>query len=350
MSSPFFCQIAAAFFVGLTNGTSATTFSPLDLSPREQMAAFVTRTMDQGIKRGSRRSALDQYWIPRTANDIGVTQVGNQPQLVAADGTDLWVTNFTSGTVSRVRASDGRLLETWTGATEAMGIAIGRGRVFVAGGTKPGALYQIDPKQPAGAVTLLTSSLGLSSLGIAFDGQRIWTANSSTVSIVNLNPVGVTNVAGFGVTSGLIFDGSNIWVTDNVSGSVDKLHKLDSNGSILMSANVGSFPFLPVFDGTNIWVPNASGNTITVVRAIGGLAGTVLATLSGNGLSGPLQAAFDGERILVSNSNGQSVSLWKATDFSPLGSSPVGAEPVGACSDGINFWITLPFTNRLARF
>src|SRR5688572_27242900 len=62
MASGFFCQIAAAYFSGLTNGTTATTFSPKDAVTREQMAAFITRTMDQSLKRGSRRAALDQYW------------------------------------------------------------------------------------------------------------------------------------------------------------------------------------------------------------------------------------------------------------------------------------------------
>src|SRR5262245_15523847 len=56
-SNIFFCSIAEAFFSGLTNGTSATTYSPSDPVLREQMAAFITQTMDQALKRGSRRAA-----------------------------------------------------------------------------------------------------------------------------------------------------------------------------------------------------------------------------------------------------------------------------------------------------
>ncbi len=62
----FFCQIAEAFFSGLTNGTSATTYSPLDSVPREQMAAFITRTQDSALRRGSRRAALNQWATPTT--------------------------------------------------------------------------------------------------------------------------------------------------------------------------------------------------------------------------------------------------------------------------------------------
>lgn len=91
---------------------------------------------------------------------------------------------------------------------------------------------------------------------------------------------------------------------------------------------------------------------MSVVRATGGLAGTVLATLSGNGLNGPRQAAFDGERILVTNGAGDSVSLWRATDFTPIGtvSTGAGTAPLGVCGDGLNFWITLQDADKLARF
>jgi hypothetical protein len=46
MASPFFCQIAAAYFSGLTNGTTATTYSSTQTVTREQIAAFISRTMD----------------------------------------------------------------------------------------------------------------------------------------------------------------------------------------------------------------------------------------------------------------------------------------------------------------
>ena len=56
---------------------------------------------------------------------------------------------------------------------------------------------------------------------------------------------------------------------------------------------------------------------------------------------------FEGPRARYGNS----VSLWKATDLTPLGSVATGnnSGPRGACSDGINFWITLATTDRLAR-
>jgi len=350
----FFCSIAEAYFSALTNGTSMTTYSPGNPVPREQMAAFITRTMDQSLKRGSRRAALDQYWTTQTANNLGLTTVGSSPRLVDSHGADLWVANLVSATVSRVRTTDGKLLETWTGATGAFGVLCAMGKVFVTGNTSPGRLYQIDPTLPAGAVTTVSSTLGNGPEDIAYDGQRIWTANEDgSVSIITLNPTSVTTVfSGFTSLRGVIYDGANIWVTDDTSGSVDNLRKLDSSGAILLSVDVGDSPRFPAFDGTNIWVPNFDSDTMSAVRATGAFAGTVLATLSDNGLSGPTTVAFDGERILVTNVFGNSVSLWKATDFTPIGQFPTGTitNPTGACSDGLNFWLTLQFADKLARF
>jgi len=350
MSSIFFCQIAEAYFSGLTNGTTPTTYSPTSTVTREQMAAFITRTMDQSIKRKSKRAALDQFWTTQDFSNLGITTVGQSPSLVQSDGADLWVANTTSNTVSRVRASDGQLLETWTGATNASGVLVAQGQVFVTGRAiiTSGTLYVIDPTQPAGTVSTVSTALGGGARQIAYDGQRVWTANLAGVSIVALNPTVVTNVStGFSHPSGILFDGANIWVTD--SGD-NKLKQLDSTGNVLLSVAVDVGPTLPVFDGTNIWVPNNGASTVSVVRASGGLAGTVLTTLTGNGLNGPQQAAFDGERILVANFSGDSVSLWQASDFTEIGTFFVGSNPLGACSDGLNFWLTFSQGSGLARF
>jgi hypothetical protein len=354
MGNAFFCQIAAAYFSGLTNGTTATTFSPTQTVTREQMAAFTTRTLDQSLKRGSERAVAKKWWTPQTASSLTLTDVGDFPQVVEFDGTDLWVANQSSGTVMRIRPSDGKVLDTWTGATSPAAIVCAMGRIFITGHSSA-SLYMIDPTQPAGAVTTVTASLTPGPIGIAFDGSRIWTTHlSGVVSIVTLNPLSVTSVTtGFGQLEGILFDGANIWVSDRGN----TIKKLNSDGSIAQAINVDSYPFNPVFDGMNIWVPNNNATSVTVVRVKDSQGNPlaspfVLATLTGNGLNRPLTAAFDGERILITNQIGDSVSLWKATDLTPLGSLSTGADsqPYGTCSDGLNFWITLRGTNKLARF
>jgi hypothetical protein len=345
---PFVLEI---FTLGITTGTSPTTYDPTSSVSRLQMAAFLSRSVDGVLKRGSRRAALDQFWTTQNASVLGLTTVGSLPQLLKSDGSDIWVANVGGSSVSRVRGSDGKLLETWTGATAAFGVVVAMGRVFVSGETAPGSLYRIDPSQTAGAVTTVASSLGGDPRGIAFDGSRIWTANAAlSVSIVTPGatiPWTVTTVTtGFTVPMGILFDSANIWVTDQ---SANTLQKLGSAGAVLLTVTVGNFPQVPAFDGANIWVPNLSSNSVSVVRASNG---AILQTLTGNGLNSPQAAAFDGQRVLVTNSGNDSVSLWKSADLTSLGtfSTGAGTVPFAACSDGVNFWISMLGVGKIARF
>ena len=349
---PFVLEI---FYLGITTGTTPSTYDPASSVTRLQMAAFLSRTVDSTARRGSRRAAANRFWTTQNAEALDTTTVGTLPRLLRSDGADVWVANQTSGSVSRVRESDGRLLETWTGADSAFGILVAMGRIFATGATSPGSLYRIDPSQPAGAVTIVASNLGDVASGIAFDGGRIWTGNfaspGGTVSIVTPGatiPWTVTTFnVGAGETSpyGVVYDGARIWVTDRGLGT---LLKLDAAGGVLQTVTVGTSPGIPAFDGGNLWVPNTISASVTVVRASNG---TVLQTLTGNGLSFPAAAGFDGERILVANVQGHSVSLWKAADLTPLGTFPTGGgtNPFGACSDGLGFWITLAGAGKIAR-
>ena len=347
-----FCPLVQEiFYLGITTGTTPTTYDPTSDGTRLQMAAFLSRTVDGVLNRGSRRAALNQFWTPGNRVSLGLTTLGSLPALIQSDGEDLWVANIGNDSVAKVHASNGKLLETWTGATSALGVIVAMGHIFVSGETSPGQLYRIDPSQAAGAVTTVASNLGNEPFGIAFDGSLIWTANiSGSVSIVTPGgalPWTVTTIStGFGQPYGVLFDGSNVWVTDAPAGTI---LKLDASGAILQTVTIGPNPRFPIFDGTNIWVPNAGSNSVSVVRASNG---TVLASLTGNGLNDPRSAAFDGQRVLVTNAVGHSISLWKAADLTSLGSvgTGPGTGPLGACSDGINFWITLNAAGEVVRF
>ncbi len=342
-SNFFFCSIAAAYFSGLTNGTSATTYSPAANVSREQMAAFTTRTLDQSLRRGSQRAALGKWWI----GDHRLYNMAGAPLGIQSDGEDLWVASNGDGTVKRVRQSDGRILETWTGATAADQVLVAAGYIFIIGSTSPGSLYRIDPTAAPGPVTTIQNALPNLPLGITTDGNRLWIANTSgSVSIVLVNGVITSTITtGFSVPTGILFDGANIWVTDRGDST---LKKLDSSGNIIQMASTGLSPFFPVFDGTNIWVPNFTSDTVTVVRAS---SGAVLATLGGNGLNGPYQGAFDGERVLFANVNGGALTMWKASDLSII-ANPIGGggRKYGVCSDGVNFWVTIFDQSHLLRF
>jgi hypothetical protein len=320
------------------------------------MAAFLSRTVDTTLKRATRRAAVNQLWTPKNEFTLGVTTIGNQPASIQFDGADLWVAKPGNNTVARVRASDGRVLSTVTGVLGASGVLVAM-QVLVAGtnGTNPGRLYRIDPSSSAPIVQTVANNLGVNPNGIAFDGGQVWTANRGPVGSVSIITPGATTPwttttlsVGLGATSpwGAVFDGANIWITDSGLGTAVKLN---AAGAVLQTVTVGTFPGNPVFDGTSLWVPNFGSDSVTVIRASNG---TVLQTLTGNGLGGPLTAAFDGERIAVTNAGGDTVSLWKAADLTPLGSTLMGilSHPDSVCSDGTRFWVTLRSAGNLVRF
>jgi hypothetical protein len=350
-----FCPgIMEAYVTGVSKGTTPTTFSPDNTVTRVQMTTFLQRSLDQGLARTNRRAVLNRWWAPQTTGLMQSIALASVTNFCAFDGENIWTTTGL-GQVVQVQASTGKVVGTWTGANIAQGILVAAGKVYVAGLTSPGNLYVVDSTQVPGAVMVAASSLGNGTSGVASDGTHIWTTNiGGSVSIITPQaalPYPATTVTtGFNAPYGILFDGANMWVTD--AGVAGKLLKLDGLGGIVQTVAVGSRPANPVFDGANIWVPNNGDNSITVVQAS---TGNVVATIStdvNNHLNSPVAASFDGERILVTNSTGDSVTLFKAADLSFIANVPTGPStfPFDACSDGINFWVTLQSKDDLLRF
>jgi hypothetical protein len=350
---PTFCPgIMEAYVVGISKGTTPTTFSPNDDVPRVQMTTFLQRTVDQVLARGSRRGALGQWWTPVAGSSLQtITLATGAPNGCSGDGANIW-TVTTGGNLVKVDASTGANLAHWTGIATGTDVLAAAGRVFAVAGTSPGTLYVIDPTQAPGAAPVAASNLGDESAAIAFDGVHVWTANvSGSVSIITpaattpYPPGNVTTVTtGFTQPVGILYDGSHIWVTDYAA---DALLQLDAAGAVLKTVVVGTHPGGPTFDGANIWVPNIGSNSISVVQASTGTLVATIAADATNMLDGPNTAAFDGERVLITNFTGQTVTVFKAADLSFIAN--VATEPGQgfSCSDGINFWIA---ANDLLRF
>src|ERR1041384_7183637 len=221
-----------------------------------------------------------------------------------------------------------------------------------------GKIYVINPDAAPAAVTVFESDIGDEPIAITYDGANLWTANvgsmagNGSISRVNAaTALDSTFTTGFARPWDIFWDGANLWVAD---GGDNHLKLVDpSSGAVLESIAIDNQPRYLLFDGTNIWVTNFDSNSISVVRAVGSLRGTVLATLTGNGLAFPQGMAFDGERVMVcNNGNGGSLSLFRAADFTPLVNMSTGASsaPRAACSDGVNFWIARTGNNDIARF
>jgi hypothetical protein len=165
-----FCPaVLEIFYIGITTGTTPTTFDPAAAVNRLQMATFLSRTVDGVLKRANRRATSKRFWTPQNSTVLGLTTIFDSPQFLEFDGEDVWVTG--SSSVARVNSSDGKVLETWTGVSTGQGVISAMGKILVTGFVSPGKLYEIDPSLPAGAVTTVATNLGGSPRSIAFDGS-----------------------------------------------------------------------------------------------------------------------------------------------------------------------------------
>ncbi len=334
--------VTTLYYTGITLGSTATTYSPDQNTTRGQMALFLSRSQDITLKR-SRRGAMGWWYTPKTSVAAFTSLGGGNPTGISSDGVDLWVAAGGNGTVTRVRASDGRILETWTGATGVSDVLAIGGRVYVTGSNK---LYLIDPRQPAGAVTDLGFNVEAGANGMTYDGQYFWRAGSTTVTRVAANLIGGANFGPLGAVRGIVHDGTSTWIVTStgIRKNVDGALAFD-NTDIPGGFSGGSGH--PCFDGVNLIIPDGAGNRVVIVRAN---TSQVIGILTGNGLSTPTYAAIDGERLAVTNTNG-TVSIFRAADFAPLGVVTLTGAGVlyQVVSDGLNFWVLDATNHRLYR-
>src|SRR5262249_55200124 len=141
VADPAFCPfILQVFTTVIPTGTTTTTYDPSASVTRIQMAAFLSRTVDRTLQRGSRRAALGQFWSTR-ATGLTLTTVGAIPTFLRSDGLDVWVSNNGDETVMRLRGSDGRVLETWTSTLPTGAVLAAMGQSSSAASTIPGASF-----------------------------------------------------------------------------------------------------------------------------------------------------------------------------------------------------------------
>src|ERR1700674_3172772 len=276
--TPGFCPyVLELYCLGITVGTSATTFSPDQSLTRGQAAVFVAKGLNQSLARSSRRAALGQWWTttPQYTLHLGITGVP-----------------FRAVCTPDARAVERQRIETrWHRINHRRQRCRGlRGIDHVepmSAGAAEGA-YEDPPHRRA---------------------ERI------------------------GVGKDPSFQKSSVARPDASHGSVVELVRT-------RGPDIG-----PVADDPP---QRVSDNSVTVVQAS---TGVVLATLTGNGLNLPWAAAFDGQRVLVTSLFAR-VSLFKATDLSPIGSFDIGFgnAPYQASSDGTNFFISVVGLGAVARY
>jgi hypothetical protein len=149
-SDPFCPFILEAFDLGVTNGTSSTTFSPNNNIPRNQVVTFFDRGVDFAVHRG-RKMAIGRTWAPTSTAGGASLDVGGKVEDIVTDGTFLWIA-VDPGEILKVNAADRTLLQTWhiNGGQSAAKLGVFAGLVWIADFS--GNLYEFNPSGTPGTV------------------------------------------------------------------------------------------------------------------------------------------------------------------------------------------------------
>ncbi len=242
---------------------------------------------------------------------ISTTQLAGTPIEMTSDGRNVWVSNYTSSSVSVV-GENGIVLKT---------IPL------------PGAAPE----------------------GIMFDGRYIWTANNgagaNSVTKIDATTMTIVNTYSVGLApDGVAFDGTNVWVTNSLDNNVWKIDR--NSGAHLASYPTGIFPLSILFDGTNMWIGNGTGvdlgervpdsGSLSKIRASDGANLGVFGV--GNHVRG---LVYDGTSIWTCNSDDNTVSRIRTAGLALLSTYPTGKAPRAMAFDGTSVWIANSGENTL---
>ena len=226
---------------------------------------------------------------------LGDFAVGSEPRALAFDGQHVWVGNYAGQTLTKLRAYDGAVMDTVNLGTRIDDVEFDGEYLWVAHGNMSGTISKVRPSD--GAVLATYPSGGACPIALEFDGTNLWIANWCGSGIVaKMNPSDGSIVGSYGVftCNDIAFDGEHIWVTSGNNNQVVKLRA--SDGANQGTIDVGTNPAGMTFDGTHVWVTNSADDTVTKLRAIDG---TTLGTFPTG--DAPLRAVFDGASIWISN-------------------------------------------------
>ncbi len=168
-------------------------------------AGLVNRISDDQI------ALLQWYQDPGAA---ATYPTGDGPLGVAFDGTNIWIANASSDTVSKMNPADGTRVDYPTGDGP-VGVAFDGTSIWITN-YNSGTVSKMNPADG----TKVDYPTGDRPRGVAFDGTSIWIANFIADTVSKMNPANGTKVdypTGDG-PAGVAFDGTNIWITNNERG------------------------------------------------------------------------------------------------------------------------------------
>jgi uncharacterized protein (TIGR03437 family) len=312
-------------------------------------------------------------FVPRylTGQTSVTYPVGTQPAGIVFDGTNIWVANQLSYTVTKLLAASGAIVGTYPigGPPSSPAFDGGFPSALAFDGTN---IWVPSGNQMTKLLAATGATVGIYPLpqyagnGVVFDGTNIWVADGNGVTKLLASTGAILGTYNLGAGSGpgaLVFDGTNIWVA-NANG-VTVL--LASTGKVLgtYASEPGAEATALAFDGTNIWVAKPSGalcssaespppcnNGMLPPTILGTVTKLVAATGSTVGIypvRDPNGIAFDGTKILVTSYGLNTVTRLLASTGAIVDTYPVGSGPSGIVYDGANIWVTNSGDNTVTK-
>jgi hypothetical protein len=319
---------------GLTDDVSLIAGDNVTITPSGNTLTIASSQPPQPYINPLRVATLQWYSVNETGLRYAIPP-GN-PVLLAFDGANMWVVSGQqlSSSITKVRASDGANLGTFSAGTERpQAIAFDGANMWVSNGED----NSVPKIRTSDGVRVGSVSIAFSPRGIAFDGANMWfTHSANSVTKLRVNDSATLGIFSVGSAtsspSGIAFDGANIWVANSADNTVTKLRA--SDGATLGTFSVGGRPRKIAFDGANVWILSDLSHTVTKLRASDG------ANLGAFVIPGALHydLAFDGAHIWVL-ANG-SVTKLRASDGATLGTFSVPEAGGAIAFDGANIWVT----------
>ena len=267
---------------------------------------------------------------------------GQFPEQLVFDGASMWVSyqgNQNSG-LSKLRASDGlKLGDFHVGALAPTAAVFDGSHIWVTDGfTGSIAKVRASDGVVLNFYNQITSNGSL--LYAAFDGASLWLADENNNQLLQLRPSDGTVLARYSFVSGaLAFDGVNLAGGDGVV-NVIKI----SDGVVVNSANIGGSPSGIVFDGSAMWISDYNNGLVTKMRD------SDLAVLSVFAVSHPNGMAYDGANIWISSGNENTVTKMAVSDGTVLGTFTTGSGASAVAFDGANIWVANDAVNSVSKF
>ena len=285
-------------------------------------------------------SALFAQAVTNNTQNCGLITVGSIPYHFSIAGTNLYVVNRGSNSVSVIDTTSNTVTAT---------ISVGTGPEYV---TLVGTdLYvsnrgsnNISVIDTVNNTVTTTISVGTQPIWSLLVGDDLYVSNisSANVSVIDTTTNTVTATISVGTTpvySTLV--GTNLYVSNQGSANVSVIDT--TSNTVTATISVGTTPVLAILVGTDLYVSNKGSNNVSVVNIT---SNTVTATISVG--TTPVYSTLVGTDLYILNLGSDNVSVIDTTTNTVSTTISVGDVPSYSTLVGTDLYVTNQNSNNVS--